>query len=131
MSTDDELGDPPASINPYEVLEIGEKASADEVKSAYRKKALKHHPGRQDYPLHVGENTLITAQTRPRPKQETQPKRSFSKSHSHTLFYPTSVAAADTILPATHPNHSIWRMTILTGHSSTKNNSRGWLIPPL
>ncbi|QKX61542.1 uncharacterized protein TRUGW13939_08694 [Talaromyces rugulosus] len=44
MSTDDELGDPPASINPYEVLEIDEKASADEVKSAYRKKALRHHP---------------------------------------------------------------------------------------
>ncbi|PGH08522.1 hypothetical protein AJ80_07842 [Polytolypa hystricis UAMH7299] len=36
--------DPPASINPYEVLGISEKATADEVKSAYRKQALKHHP---------------------------------------------------------------------------------------
>lgn len=55
MSTDDELGDPPASINPYEVLEIDEKASADEVKSAYRKKALKHHPGRTSRSLHINE----------------------------------------------------------------------------
>jgi len=37
---------PPSSINPYEVLGVGEKATADEVKSAYRRQALKHHPGR-------------------------------------------------------------------------------------
>ncbi|KAK2810555.1 hypothetical protein FQN50_002812 [Emmonsiellopsis sp. PD_5] len=37
--------EPPSSINPYEVLGIDdEKATADEIKSAYRKKALKHHP---------------------------------------------------------------------------------------
>lgn len=46
MSQDEDLaGDPPASINPYEVLEVDEKATADEIKSAYRKKALKYHPG--------------------------------------------------------------------------------------
>ncbi|GAM35209.1 DnaJ domain protein [Talaromyces pinophilus] len=45
MSEDEDLaGQPPASINPYEVLEVDEKATADEIKSAYRKKALKHHP---------------------------------------------------------------------------------------
>jgi len=36
--------DPP-SINPYEVLGLEKTASEDEVKSAYRKAALKHHPG--------------------------------------------------------------------------------------
>jgi DnaJ family protein C protein 9 len=46
MSQDEDLaGELPASINPYEVLEVDEKATADEIKSAYRKKALKHHPG--------------------------------------------------------------------------------------
>jgi DnaJ family protein C protein 9 len=46
MSRDEDLSDePPASINPYDVLEIDEKATADAIKSAYRKKALKHHPG--------------------------------------------------------------------------------------
>jgi len=40
------LEDPPPSIDPYKTLEIYEKATADQVKSAYRKQALKHHPGK-------------------------------------------------------------------------------------
>ncbi|EED22394.1 DnaJ domain protein [Talaromyces stipitatus ATCC 10500] len=45
MSQDEDLaGEPPASINPYEVLDVDEKATADDIKSAYRKKALRHHP---------------------------------------------------------------------------------------
>lgn len=52
MSQDEELaGEPPASINPYEILEVDEKATADEIKSAYRKKALKHHPGTDPFVL--------------------------------------------------------------------------------
>jgi DnaJ family protein C protein 9 len=35
--------DPP-SIDPYAVLHLSQTATADEVKSAYRKLALKHHP---------------------------------------------------------------------------------------
>ncbi|KAF2753986.1 chaperone protein dnaJ 6, partial [Pseudovirgaria hyperparasitica] len=43
---DDEelLEDPPNSINPYEVLGIEKAATADQIKSAYRKSALIHHP---------------------------------------------------------------------------------------
>ena len=35
---------PPTSIEPYGVLDIEKSATADQVKSAYRKAALKHHP---------------------------------------------------------------------------------------
>ncbi|KIW99763.1 uncharacterized protein Z518_10691 [Rhinocladiella mackenziei CBS 650.93] len=37
------VADPP-TINPYAVLQVSQSATADEVKSAYRKLALKHHP---------------------------------------------------------------------------------------
>jgi len=37
-------GEPP-TIDPYEVLSLDRAATADQIKSAYRKAALKHHPG--------------------------------------------------------------------------------------
>ncbi|OAL40609.1 hypothetical protein AYO20_00345 [Fonsecaea nubica] len=37
------VGDPP-QIDPYAVLHLSETATSDEIKSAYRKLALKHHP---------------------------------------------------------------------------------------
>lgn len=43
-SKEETLEDPPTSIEPYEVLDIDKSATADQVKSAYRKAALKHHP---------------------------------------------------------------------------------------
>lgn len=37
--------EPPTSIDPYEVLSVGEDATDDQIRKAYRKAALKHHPG--------------------------------------------------------------------------------------
>jgi DnaJ family protein C protein 9 len=37
--------DGPPVVDPYEVLGLEKEASADDVKKAYRKLALKHHPG--------------------------------------------------------------------------------------
>jgi DnaJ family protein C protein 9 len=42
---DIEAEDSPPSIDPYEVLGLESEATADDVKKAYRKLALKHHPG--------------------------------------------------------------------------------------
>lgn len=34
------------TVDPYEVLVLERSATADQIKSAYRKLALKHHPGK-------------------------------------------------------------------------------------
>lgn len=41
--------DPPVSVAPYTVLEIDTGASPSEVRTAYKKLALRYHPG--PYPL--------------------------------------------------------------------------------
>ncbi|KAI1118281.1 DnaJ domain-containing protein [Nemania sp. NC0429] len=43
-ASDDLLDDNPPTINPYQVLGLERTATADQVKSAYRKLALKNHP---------------------------------------------------------------------------------------
>ena len=45
LKMDDVTHVPPTDIDPYKVLGIGETSSLSEVKSAYRRLALQHHPG--------------------------------------------------------------------------------------
>lgn len=42
---EDAAGEPPTSIDPYEVLDVPKDATDDQIKKAYRKAALRHHPG--------------------------------------------------------------------------------------
>ena len=45
--TEEELADEePPSIEPYKVLALEKSATGDEIKYAYRRAALKHHPGK-------------------------------------------------------------------------------------
>lgn len=42
---DDLVSEPPTEINPYDILQIEITATSNDVKTAYKKLALRHHPG--------------------------------------------------------------------------------------
>ncbi len=42
---EDLTSEPPTSINPYETLDLEKDATEAQIKHAYRRAALKHHPG--------------------------------------------------------------------------------------
>lgn len=42
---EDNMDSEPPAIDPYEVLGLERDATKDQIKTAYRKAALKHHPG--------------------------------------------------------------------------------------
>jgi hypothetical protein len=78
-SDDEEIGeeeDGPPTINPYEVLGLEHEATAEDVKKAYRKMALKHHPGMCYFPIHqIHANSLQTRPLRARRKLQTRSSR--------------------------------------------------------
>lgn len=58
---DEEMEALPPSIDPYAVLDLETEATADQVKKAYRKLALKHHPGMRHL---FSQRTIANTRTR-------------------------------------------------------------------
>lgn len=113
--------DGPPSIDPYAVLGLEKEATADDVKKAYRKMALKHHPGR--HYARTPRALTHNPQTR-RLRATRKPRTRLSRRLPlPTPFCLTTAAASATMSPATPPRRST-TMTPSTGSSSTASNSR-------
>ena len=54
---------PPKAVNPYKALGLSKTSTAAEVKAAYKKLALKHHPGTNRFtgPLEVTTGLLTVS----------------------------------------------------------------------
>lgn len=123
-SDDEEIGheeDGPPSIQPYEVLGLDSEATADDVKKAYRKMALKHHPGKSHASLSPsGTKQNQIRLLRAKRKQRTRSSRT---SHSHT---PSSQTTADESVTTSQavPQSPSKTTKILTGSASTADSLR-------
>jgi len=114
-SDDEEIGaeeDGPPTVNPYEVLDLEHEATADDVKKAYRKMALKHHPGKRQ--VSHSQSSAYTLQTRPQMARKKLPTRSSKRSPPHMRFYPTT-AAANATTSRVAPQSRSKTTRILTG----------------
>jgi hypothetical protein len=114
-SDEEDIGeeeDGPPTVNPYEVLDLEHEATADDVKKAYRKMALKHHPGKRQF-SHSKSSAYIL-QTRPQMARKKPPTRSSKRSPSHMPFYPTTAVASATTSQAAPQSRSKTTRT-LTG----------------
>lgn len=58
---DDLLDNEPPVIEPYTVLGIAKTATAEEIKSAYRKAALRHHPGILSHSFSWSRSNLLSS----------------------------------------------------------------------
>lgn len=111
--------DGPPSIEPYAVLGLDKEATADDVKKAYRKMALKHHPGMR--PTDNTKAITNSHQTR-HPRTRRKPRTRHSKKLlSPTPFYLTSAVASAMMSPAA-PQRRSKTMKSLIGSSSTASS---------
>lgn len=103
--------DGPPSIDPYEVLGLETEATAEDVKKAYRKMALKCHPGSSSN--YTSWSAMLNHdQTRLHLTRRKPPTRPFKRSHSHTPYSPTTADAGATTLLAAQPRQ--WRTTMIS-----------------
>ena len=117
--------DPPKDIDPYSTLNLTSSASAAEIRTAYKKLALKYHPGTYSDPLELMPRLLANmtvAQTRSHPPRN-QPLTPPSKtSPSPTLSSPPHVVAPVTTPPAQRPKPSPQTTMASTGSPSSVTN---------
>ena len=124
ISVMEDLSDPPTDINPYEVLEIETTATSSAIKSAYKRLALRHHPGTRKYHAHPIQSLHTSSQTKRIPTPKTPPTPNFKKLLSHTLSSRMSDGANATILRAILQSLSISKTTTSTGLISSGHSGR-------
>jgi DnaJ domain len=122
--------EPPTKINPYKVLELEKDATQDQVKSAYRKAALKYHPGMRfscwsfwNQLLLPRSSHSLPSQTKSPSLKKPKPTPSSKRLPSPTPSSPTPGVAPDTTPPAEPANPST-TMTTSTGPTSTVPSSK-------
>lgn len=89
--------EPPLETDLYDILGVSQDASPETIRSAYKKQALKNHPGTCPCQLSMNwmEGELNMLQTRPPPTPKTKPTTNSSKSPLPTPSYRTSAVAND------------------------------------
>ena len=95
QSQDLEVGEPP-KIDPYTVLGLEKRASEDEIKKAYRKAALQHHPGTVHPLQFIQRQANKHLKTKHQKTRKMQHMRSSRRLHLHMACYQTPNDAPDT-----------------------------------
>lgn len=85
-----EILDPP-EVDPYETLGLDKTATPDQVKSAYRKAALKHHPGTVSLVSLLSKNKRILLTYFAPPPDKAAPE---DKAAAHTTFQAIALSYA-------------------------------------
>jgi hypothetical protein len=122
-SFEDISDDSPPTIDPYEVLGLERTASTSDIKSAYRKAALKHHPGTLFYSwAQLAWTHPNIPKTRSQTTSAQKPTQNSNPLPSPTQSSPTQSGASATTRRAPRPNPSS-TPTVSAGPTSTASNS--------
>lgn len=90
MSSPEDITDAePPAIDPYEVLNLDRAATPDQIKSAYRKAALKNHPGTKPPSPPLLSLTLTKpASNHPLPNRQGPPRKASRSPHNLPIHSP-------------------------------------------
>ena len=120
---------PPLEIDPYVVLGIESSATTADIKSAYKKLALRNHPGMSMFPKPSPPILLTRLKTKSLITSGTTPIQSSKKSPLPMPSFPMIAVVNAMTQLATPPNLLILKMTTLTGLTSSGHNGPIRLLP--